>query len=1312
MGAKRISPPLRELVRNGDAYRFLFSEEELAVFLIGDKVEDCNEAAARMLGRARAAILGRPMLEFCPRTQPDGTTTAVEAVRRIRAALDGLHQWCPWRYERPDGTPVDTLVHIEAISVAGARRILARARDVSRLERAEASLRARELQLKQILDNTTTALVFAKDLEGRYLFVNRAFERLAGRSQREIVGRRAEELFPAAVAAQLRANDRRALEAGRTIELEEQVVRDGETHTLLASKFPLLDADGKAYGVCGFAADITARKRSEDALRRAALAVSGAGGEAVFENLAAQLADILGVGAALISVFSGPDRRHMRTLAALMDGKLLQPFEYDVARSPCARMVGREFRYAREGIGHEFDPDSIFAAKGFDSYAAYTVNAASGDQLGLMVVMDRDPLGERTLIESLLQLFAVRVAAELERARAEEALRASEASYRSIFEASEDAIFVHDWDTGLIRDVSPAAARLYGYAPEELRNLSVETVSANVPPYTATEALQLINQAKAAAAPLRFEWRARHKDGRLLWNDVMLTRAIIAGERRILAFVRDVTERKAAEERLRASEEQHRTIFNASVDGLLLWDPGHRVVDVNEAFGSMLGFTREELIGMTDPLFIPPELQEECRHLLPAIIGGDACRLQARTRRKDGTEVDVEIRGVPMQYQGRPHALMILRDITESKRAENQLRDSERRYRLLFETESDAIHVVDPETLRLIDANPAAEALWGYSRAELMAMDVSELSAEPERTRTSIQVPKGRVHIPLRMHRRKDGSIFPVEITANRLMLDGRLTVVAAVRDITERRQAEEALLASEAQYRSMFNASADALVLRDADFRIVDVNATYERMSGFRRDEVIGAARILANPPDTEATIRALHARALAGEPVLLETTFMRRDGGWLEVELRGVPVQHRGQPHVLWMGRDITPRRQAERERRTLEQQLRQAQKMEAIGHLTGGIAHDFNNILTSIVGYIGLAADRDAVSADAKLEQYLLQARQSCWRARDLIQQMLTFSRGQKGERRPVALNALVKEGLELVRAVIPRSVELDVELADVPVVDADPLQIEQVFLNLCINARDAMADEGRIAVTVRERPDAEESCASCRKAVSGRYVELVVRDNGCGLAPEVLERIFEPFFSTKDVGKGSGMGLAVVHGIVHDHGGHVVVASEPGRGTTFRVLLPVAVDAAVPDEATLPPQVPAKRAALRGRVLLVDDEQSVLEFMRELLETWGMEVVTCGSGRDALEIAVEDGPRPDLVITDQTMPRMTGVQLAAELAKACPGLPVILYTGFAEGVSDAQARVAGVTAVLRKPVEPAALRAAVGTALARGETARQP
>jgi PAS domain S-box-containing protein len=514
---------------------------------------------------------------------------------------------------------------------------------------------------------------------------------------------------------------------------------------------------------------------------------------------------------------------------------------------------------------------------------------------------------------------------------------------------------------------------------------------------------------------------------------------------------------------------------------------------------------------------------------------------------------------------------------------------------------------------------------------------------------------------------------------------------------------------ASEEQYRAIFNVSVDAINLWGPDIRMIDANPAYFEMYGYLREEVIGKAFPSGLPPDHVDALHALIRRTLAGESCQIEITAIRKNGERFLIEVRTIPVRYRGATHAITVARDITERKAAEAERARLEEQVRQTQKMEAIGHLAGGIAHDFNNILTAILGYIVLAAEHQEVTGNVKLKGYLEQARASARRAQDLIQQLLTFARGRRGDRSAISLPALVAEAHGFVRSAMPSTLELQMTIEEVPKVVADTVQLEQVLLNLCINARDALNGVGTVNVAVRPVVTVDIVCASCRKRVAGDFVELAVHDNGPGISPEVLERIFEPFYSTKAVGKGSGMGLAVVHGIVHEHGGHVIVDTFAGRGTAFRILLP-------PTEG--PGETPvcgnagraesrAARSKLRGRVLIVDDEPSVAEFMRELLDSWGLEASIAGEPEAALSMLQINAEGYDLVITDQTMPRMSGLQLAEEIGRMSAAPPVVLYTGYAEAVDPAGLSVAGVRGLVRKPLEPSELRTVITRYLKRDD-----
>jgi PAS domain S-box-containing protein len=1287
------------------------------------------------------------------------------------------------------------------------------------------------------------------------------------------------------------------------------------------------------------------RSPSTEAFRQAALAVSTAEGEYVFEQLVSSLARILGVEFALISVYVEPRRVMLRTLATFFDGKLAKNIDYPVAGTPCEQAIGRSFGFYPKGVAQRFANDAVLSQNGIEAYAATTLHDTDGSPIGALTVMSRREIKDAALTEAMLNIFAARASAEIGRRR-------SEGSYRAVFESAETAIFLHDIDTGAIVDANPKACAVYGYSAEELKRLSADQLSSGVPPYTGDEARRHLARARMGEV-VRGEWQRRNKDGSLHWDDVTLKRVEIAGRPHIMAATREITERKAAEEALRASEEQYRAIFNATTDSLTLRDAEFRIVDVNATYERMSGLKREDVIGMTQLTVDVLDVKDWRRDVHERVLKGEAMRIESDARRRDGTLFRIEVLVLPMQYRGAPHALQVARDITARKQADEALRASEEQYRAIFNATADALALRDAE-FRIVDVNPAYEAMTGRRRADAIgqvgltvnddqagvdrhALHARALAGEPVRIETEGRRPdgaplvlevrgvpvthRGKPHVLYigrditarkaaegalrsseeqyraifnatadalvlrdaqfrivdvnaayeamsgkrreevlgledltitrnatvaverrRLHeealtgrpiffeadgRRPDGAPFVLEVRGVPMIYRGEPHVLYMGRDVTEAKLAERALRASEEQYRAIFNAAADAFMLRDADYRVVEINPAYEALSGLQREEVLGATRPVLGLAEHEeqrlalhrralagerlnleidsqrrdgsrfrmelqivpmqyrgtphvlyvardiserrqaeealrasweqyraifdattdshvlrdaefrivdvnpayeamsgrtraealgrrdvtmsdaartAQIMALHQRALAGEQVSWESVARRKNGEAFHIEVRGVPIRHQGQPHVLYIGRDVTEAKAAEAGRVQLEAQLRQAQKMEAIGQLTGGIAHDFNNILQGVLGNLVLAGERQEELGDAKLGRYLERAHAASQRARDLIQQMLTFSRGRSGERRLATASGLIDDATRLLRPTLPATIELRTELApDLPAAHVDTVQFEQVLLNLCINARDAMQGEGRVELAARLAAPGGAYCASCRQRVEGRFLELSVRDSGPGIPAEVRERMFDPFFSTKEVGKGSGMGLAMVHGIVHQHGGHVLVESAPGAGASFRVLIPPAAAPAREEASRDPGRARKARAPLSGRVLLADDEAAIRELLEDLLGGWGLEVVACADGAAARDAFAEDPQGFDLVLTDQTMPRMTGLQLAKLVTRMRPGIPVILCTGYGEDLKARELKAAGVGTLARKPVEPPELRGLVQAAL---------
>ena len=504
-------------------------------------------------------------------------------------------------------------------------------------------------------------------------------------------------------------------------------------------------------------------------------------------------------------------------------------------------------------------------------------------------------------------------------------------------------------------------------------------------------------------------------------------------------------------------------------------------------------------------------------------------------------------------------------------------------------------------------------------------------------------------------------------------------------RETLERRQANDALKESETRLQMILDAVHAGILIIDATtLRIVDANPSAVWMIGEDRPAIIGQP-CHRYSQDLTANRKFLRPdAAMTGA----ESTLQAADGQTRPILLNVTPVTLNRRPHLLASFLDISQLREAEMDRARLETQLAQAHKMEAIGTLAGGIAHDFNNILSAVIGFTELAID--GTPEDAPLSGYLQEIHTAGLRAKELVWQILAFSRREVPTLRPVALRSLVEEALKLIRASLPATITIDAQMdSDAPVM-ADATQIHQVLMNLCTNAWHAMEDGGgilRVGLTqIRGAP----KVAGRDPLPRAEYLHLQVCDNGCGMDPEVTQRVFEPFFTTKPAGEGTGMGLAVVHGIVQNHGGTIGVRSAPGQGTTVDVYLPVArVDAASPA---------AGAGALPGgreRILVVDDEPAVAEAMCRTLEGLGYTVTKALRGENALDALRNNRDRFDLLITDMAMPGISGDRLVQAAHRLCPGLPVVLCTGYSRRLSAEKAEALGATALAFKPLTRAEL-----------------
>jgi PAS domain S-box-containing protein len=622
-----------------------------------------------------------------------------------------------------------------------------------------------------------------------------------------------------------------------------------------------------------------------------------------------------------------------------------------------------------------------------------------------------------------------------------------------------------------------------------------------------------------------------------------------------------------------------------------------------------------------------------------------------------------------------------LRD--DKRRAEAALRDSEARYRELFENAHDIIYTHDLEG-NFTSFNRAAERITGYTREEGLRMSIAQV-VTPESLGLARQMfanklagaPSTAYDVEILT---KTGQRVPLEIST-RLMYAGDqpIGVQGIARDITERQRAQAALRESEERYRQLVEHSPDGISI-DCHGIFVFINTAGATLFGAAHPEqLLGKSVFDFIHPAYHEAVRARRQQVYdTGYAEPAERQLIRLDGQVIDVEISVIATSYQGQPAIQAVIRDITGRKR-------LEAQLRQAQKMEAIGTLAGGIAHDFNNILAALLGFTELALLD--MSEDSRAWQNLQEVLVAGQRAKKLIQQILTFSRQTEQERKPVQLSLIIKEALSLLRASLPSTIDIHQQITAVAAtVWADATQMHQVLMNLGTNAAYAMRDSGGILDVHLDPIEVDAAFAAVHPELRpGPYVRLTVRDTGQGMTPEARERIFDPFFTTKDVHEGTGLGLAVVHGIVTSHEGAITVESAPGQGTTFAIYLP-RIEETGADATYLDASLPGGSE----HVLFVDDEVALARLGQEMLEHLGYTVTVRTSSIEALEAFRTMPRRFDLVITDQTMPNMTGETLAREMRRLRPELPIILCTGFSHTITAEKAQMLRLNAFLMKPL----------------------
>jgi len=634
--------------------------------------------------------------------------------------------------------------------------------------------------------------------------------------------------------------------------------------------------------------------------------------------------------------------------------------------------------------------------------------------------------------------------------------------------------------------------------------------------------------------------------------------------------------------------------------------------------------------------------------------------------------------------------------------AELALRESEEKFRAVFDKSPIPVALTTVPEGILTAINPAARAAFGLEPGEGEGRTTTELNmwVDPAVRQRYLEVlrTQGTVTGYEARMRRKDGGIMTMLYNGSIVQIGGQSYVVSSLLDITERTRAES-------KFHDLFEFAPDAMLIAQPNGAITDVNRRAVELFGFSREEMIGQSPAMLIPPDAQPALMERIKNYLAN-PVPRPMgasgsglTACSKTGRVFPIDISLSPLRSETGELVVAAVREITDQLRASAEQEALGAQLRQAQKMDALGTLAGGIAHDFNNLLTAILGHAELAALD--VRPPHPVAEHLAAIREAGLRSRELVRQILTFSRRTDSARAPMRLQTVVEDAVRMLRSTIPAMVRIERQTEPgCPAVLGDATQIHQVLMNLCTNAWHALPEHGgRIEIRLQACVlDAAADGAGMRLK-PGPHARLSVSDNGHGMDAATLERIYDPFFTTKAVGKGTGLGLSMVHGIVKSHDGAIFVRSQPGVGTTFDLYFP-----AIPSAVAPAPAGAAEISRGRGeRILYIDDDELVARTVTQLLTHLGYRVVHRALPSTALELFRTAPQNFDLVLTDLAMPEMPGTQLADEVARVRPELPVLLITGYLDRGQDETVRRTGVREVLRKPLSPEELGAALRRAL---------
>ena len=871
----------------------------------------------------------------------------------------------------------------------------------------------------------------------------------------------------------------------------------------------------------------------------------------------------------------------------------------------------------------------------------------------------------------------------------------SQKRFHSFFEHNPLMCFIIN-DHGIVLDVNAHGVQELGYTRDELVGLSVLNVFH--PDDLEKVKKQIAECLQKPSEMHSWELRKIRKNRDVIWVREV-GRSIEDKDRKpvILISCENITSQRLIEEEMKNSKANLQAVIENTKDIIWSVDKDCRILAMNSQFMNMfsLAYQKRLSVGINILEHIPDELKPVWKNLYQRAFRGEHFTIEQHYDFAD-ISMDTAISFNPIVAQDGTiaGAAVYSRDITETKKHESAMREIEERYRQMFDKNQAVKWLIDPETGNIVDANSAASDFYGYSPEKLKTMKVSDINILPpdEIQKKLIDAQAGYGTFNFK-HRLASGDIRDVELHTGPIVVKGKRLLFSIIHDVTERNKAEKALRESEEKFRSIFENIAEGIYQATESGQFLTVNSSLVKMLGYTSaDEVMRLNLDRDVYIDPEDRIALNRETRLKGKSYYVEVKWKKKDGAVFQVRLNDRAVFG---PQGDFQYYEVTVEDVSEQ--RKLEEHLLQSQKIESIGRIAGGVAHDMNNMLAVI---LPTAEMLKTLSNDPELvKNYADVISGSARRAADIVKQLLVFSRKTPQRMSPMDLNELIKETRKMLEHVIGKDIRIETELeTDLPYIEADVTQMQQILMNLSVNARDAMTSSGLLFIGTRHVWLDENACRNKENITPGNYIELKVSDTGIGVPDEIIPKIFDAFFSTKRAGQGTGLGLSVVKSIVLKHRGHIEVVSKPGHGTTFTIYLPI------PEQFAQASRLDTSRDLPKGNesILIVDDEEEILKVAVKIFTDLGYRVKTAVNGIAAIE-NYQSEPS-DLVILDIQMPGIDGRETLKRLRQFNPDVKALYTTGYAKPEILSAIEQAKEADVIQKPFSIQELAKAVRKALA--------